>query len=120
MVRLHKSALIVFPLYSSTLLGPSASPPAVKASDRVPLPGTPVGATVQSNRIPLKRGSTPISAENGAKRFVGSPLQRRITASVKTPGRQTTPTRTAVSEEKRIPLVTIGKLIDALVKRIVE
>ncbi|KAL5103606.1 hypothetical protein TcWFU_009454 [Taenia crassiceps] len=87
---------------------PSASPPALKASDRVPPLGAPAGATVQSNRIPLKRGSTPISADNGAKRLVGSPLQRRITASVKTSGRQTTPTRTAISEEKRNPLVTVA------------
>ncbi|VDM31415.1 unnamed protein product [Hydatigera taeniaeformis] len=85
---------------------PSASPPAAKATDRAPLPGTPVSATVQLNRLPLKRGSTPVLAENGAKRLVGSPLQRRVTASVKAPGRQTTPTRTAISEEKRTPLVT--------------
>nr|CDS24513.1 hypothetical protein EgrG_000391500 [Echinococcus granulosus] len=85
---------------------PSASPPVVKASERIPLPGTPLGATVQSSRVPLKRGLTPISTENGVKRLVGSPLQHRITASVKASGRQTTPTRTAVSEEKRIPSAT--------------
>ncbi|CDS36753.1 conserved hypothetical protein [Echinococcus multilocularis] len=85
---------------------PSASPPVVKASERIPLPGTPLGATVQSSRVPLKRGLTPISTENGVKRLVGSPLQHRITASVKASGRQTTPTRTTVSEEKRISSAT--------------
>ncbi|KAM7540314.1 hypothetical protein Aperf_G00000025701 [Anoplocephala perfoliata] len=87
----------------------SASPPVAKASNPTNIPGTPVGAPVQSNRIPLKRRSGPNPTDSGVKRPIGSPLTRRVTPPVWTgsgAGRQATPTRTAVSENKRVASAT--------------
>ncbi|VDO08279.1 unnamed protein product [Rodentolepis nana] len=95
---------------SPTLPSLSASPSAVKTSRLGNIPGTPVASTVQSNRALLKRGSGPISEVSGIKRSVGSPVTRQITSSVRTAsgvgGRQATPTRTTVSENKRLPLAS--------------
>ncbi|VUZ42387.1 unnamed protein product, partial [Hymenolepis diminuta] len=94
---------------SRTASSLSASSPVMKTSRLPNIPGTPVAATVQSNRALLKRGSGPIPEESGIKRLVGSPLTRRVIPCVRTEsgvGRQATPTRTTMSENKRLPLTT--------------
>uniref|UniRef100_A0A5K3EN72 TPX2 domain-containing protein n=1 Tax=Mesocestoides corti TaxID=53468 RepID=A0A5K3EN72_MESCO len=69
------------------------------------------------NKAYLKRETTPLSNDAVSKGSPGSPFERRITSSVRTEsrrvgvgaGRQLTPVRSTLSEEKRAPASSLSK-----------